>query len=154
MKVLALEIGDIRRRNPVAASGAAFGVRDKYFPPAETDARGRYRLTGLGPGAWQVWARHDEVKAHGKAAPVELVPGRTVHQNLELPGRVQPPKPKENTKGPATGTTGAAAAEFERLWGQLGRDDTGQARGATWALSDSPDEAVAFLDLQERGSEE
>ncbi|MBN1359079.1 MAG: carboxypeptidase regulatory-like domain-containing protein [Sedimentisphaerales bacterium] len=60
------------------------------YTPAVTDSQGRYRMTGLPPGDWHIKASHPNISSEADLVPVHLGPGRTVRQDLRLPGRLPP----------------------------------------------------------------
>ena len=55
-----------------------------------TNAQGRYKLTGIGPGQWEIRPYHPRYQRPSPHQLVTLVPKQAVRQNLQVPERNDP----------------------------------------------------------------
>lgn len=69
-------------------AGDTEGITGRGYRPTETGVDGRYKLENLPPGKWHINAWHEQVKQNADPVPLELVPGKTVQQDLRLGGEL------------------------------------------------------------------
>jgi protocatechuate 3,4-dioxygenase beta subunit len=71
----------------LTSSGGMFGGAGPHVSSSKTGADGRYKLTGIGPGQWQVTLFHPHFQRGSPPQIVTLTPGQTVHQDLHVTER-------------------------------------------------------------------
>ena len=70
-------------------NGSSGGAGPYAIVPA-TDNQGRYKLTGIGPGQWDIRPYHTRFQRPSPHQLVTLAPKQTVRQNLQVPERNDP----------------------------------------------------------------
>lgn len=84
------------------AQGWSSTIANGDYPPAETDAGGRYRLQGLPTGSWHLKAWLEGSQSNCKPVPVQLSAGSTANrQDLRFDTQI-PPSGLTSQKEPAT----------------------------------------------------
>jgi len=70
-------------------NGSSGGAGPYAIVPA-TDNQGRYKLTGIGPGQWEIRPYHTRYQRPSPHQLVTLAPKQSVRQNLQVPERNDP----------------------------------------------------------------